>query len=58
MALADKLDALVRFWSIGEKPTGSRDPYALRRAALGIIRIVVENKLRLPLEASSSTPTT
>ena len=50
VALADKLDALVSFWSIGEKPTGSRDPYALRRAALGIIRIVVENKLRLPLK--------
>jgi glycyl-tRNA synthetase beta chain len=49
VALADKLDTLTRFWSIGEKPTGSRDPFALRRAALGIIRIVVENKLRLPL---------
>ncbi len=49
VALADKLDALASFWSIGEKPTGSRDPYGLRRAALGIIRIVVENKLRLPL---------
>ena len=49
VALADKLDALISFWSIGEKPTGSRDPFALRRAALGIIRIVVENKLRLRL---------
>src|SRR6185437_10915314 len=49
VALADKIDALVSFWSIGEKPTGSRDPYALRRAGLGVIRIVVENKLRLPL---------
>jgi glycyl-tRNA synthetase beta chain len=49
VALADKLDALVSFWSIGEKPTGSRDPFALRRAALGVIRIVIENKLRLPL---------
>jgi glycyl-tRNA synthetase beta chain len=49
VALADKLDALISFWSIGEKPTGSRDPYALRRAALGVIRIVVENRLRLPL---------
>ena len=49
VALADKLDALVSFWAIGEKPTGSRDPFALRRAALGVIRIVVENKLRLPL---------
>jgi len=50
VALADKLDALLSFWSIGEKPTGSRDPYALRRAALGVIRIIVENKLRLPLK--------
>ncbi len=49
VALADKIDALASFWSIGEKPTGSRDPYALRRAALGIIRLVIENKLRLPL---------
>lgn len=49
VALADKLDALVSFWSIGEKPTGSRDPFALRRAALGVIRIVVENRIRLPL---------
>jgi glycyl-tRNA synthetase beta chain len=49
VALADKLDALTSFWSIDEKPTGSRDPYGLRRAALGIIRIVVENRIRLPL---------
>ncbi|MFO1079955.1 MAG: glycine--tRNA ligase subunit beta [Reyranellaceae bacterium] len=49
LALADKLDTLTSFWAIGEKPTGSRDPFALRRAALGIIRIVVENRLRLPL---------
>jgi glycyl-tRNA synthetase beta chain len=49
VALADKLDSLISFWSIGEKPTGSRDPFALRRAALGIIRIVVENGIRLPL---------
>ncbi len=49
LALADKLDALTSFWAIGEKPTGSRDPFALRRAALGIIRIVVENRIRLPL---------
>ncbi len=48
-ALADKIDSLVAFFSIGEKPTGSRDPFALRRAALGIIRLVVENGLRLPL---------
>ena len=44
VALADKLDTLIGFWAIGEKPTGSRDPFALRRAALGVIRIVVENK--------------
>jgi glycyl-tRNA synthetase beta chain len=49
VALADKLDALTSFWLIGEKPTGSRDPYALRRAALGVIRLIVENRLRLPL---------
>ena len=49
VALADKLDMLVGFWAIDEKPTGSKDPYALRRAALGIIRIVLENGLRLPL---------
>jgi glycyl-tRNA synthetase beta chain len=49
VALADKIDTLVGFWVIDEKPTGSKDPYALRRAALGIIRIVIDNKLRLPL---------
>ncbi len=49
VALADKIDTLVGFWLIGEKPTGSKDPYALRRAALGVIRIVIENELRLPL---------
>lgn len=49
VALADKLDALISFWSIGEKPTGSRDPYGLRRSALGVIRLIVENRLRLPL---------
>ncbi|QIG49247.1 glycine--tRNA ligase subunit beta [Nordella sp. HKS 07] len=48
-ALADKLDTLVGFWAIDEKPTGSKDPYALRRAALGVIRIVQENRVRLPL---------
>jgi glycyl-tRNA synthetase beta chain len=47
VALADKFDTLAGFWAIEEKPTGSKDPYALRRAALGIIRIVLENKLRL-----------
>ena len=49
VALADKLDTLVGFWAIDEKPTGSKDPYALRRAALGVIRIVLENELRLDL---------
>jgi glycyl-tRNA synthetase beta chain len=49
VALADKLDALVAFFAIGEKPTGSRDPFALRRAALGVIRLILENRLRLPL---------
>ncbi|MCZ6861069.1 MAG: glycine--tRNA ligase subunit beta [Alphaproteobacteria bacterium] len=49
LALADRLDTLVGFWAIDEKPTGSRDPYGLRRAALGIIRLVIENNLRLPL---------
>ena len=49
VALADKFDTLVGFWAIDEKPTGSKDPYALRRAALGVIRIVIENELRLPL---------
>jgi len=48
-ALADKLDMLTGFWAIDEKPTGSKDPYALRRAALGVIRIVLENGIRLPL---------
>ncbi|MDE2578692.1 MAG: glycine--tRNA ligase subunit beta [Hyphomicrobiales bacterium] len=49
VALADKIDTLVGFWAINEKPTGSKDPYALRRAALGVIRIILENGLRLPL---------
>jgi glycyl-tRNA synthetase beta chain len=49
VALADKLDLLAAFFGIGEKPTGSGDPYALRRAALGIIRIIRENGLRLHL---------
>jgi len=51
VALADKIDTLVGFWAIDEKPTGSKDPYALRRAALGVIRIVIENELRVPLRA-------
>jgi glycyl-tRNA synthetase beta chain len=49
VALADKIVSLVGFFSIGERPTGSGDPFALRRAALGIIRIILENKLRLSL---------
>ncbi|MET2827914.1 glycine--tRNA ligase subunit beta [Mesorhizobium shangrilense] len=49
VALADKLDTLVGFWAIDEKPTGSKDPYALRRAALGVVRILVENRIQLKL---------
>ncbi len=49
VALADKLDTLVGFWAVDEKPTGSRDPYALRRAALGVIRLILENHLRMSL---------
>jgi glycyl-tRNA synthetase beta chain len=57
VALADKLDTLVGFWAIDEKPTGSKDPFALRRAALGVIRIVLENGARLPLlKFASRTP--
>jgi glycyl-tRNA synthetase beta chain len=51
VALADKLDTLVGFWAIDEKPTGSKDPYALRRAALGVIRLVVENGVRVQLSS-------
>jgi len=50
VALADKLDMLIGFWSIGEKPTGSKDPFALRRAALGVIRLLLENGITLPLK--------
>jgi glycyl-tRNA synthetase beta chain len=50
VALADKLDTLAGFWAIDEKPTGSKDPYALRRAALGVIRLVLTNGLSLPLD--------
>lgn len=49
VALADKLDKLTGFWAIDEKPTGSKDPFALRRAALGVIRLLLENDIRLPL---------
>jgi glycyl-tRNA synthetase beta chain len=49
VALADKIDLLTAFWAIDEKPTGSRDPFALRRAALGVIRLIVDNHVRMPL---------
>jgi glycyl-tRNA synthetase beta chain len=49
VALADKLDTLTGFWAIDEKPTGSKDPFALRRAALGVIRLLLENEVRVPL---------
>ncbi len=49
VALADKLDILTGFWAIDEKPTGSKDPFALRRAALGVIRISLDNQLDLDL---------
>jgi glycyl-tRNA synthetase beta chain len=51
VALADKLDSLVGFFAIDERPTGSKDPFALRRAALGVIRLILENRLRLKLRA-------
>lgn len=52
VALADKLDTLAGFWAINEKPTGSKDPYALRRAALGVVRMILEEGIRLPLLAA------
>ncbi|MFP5296183.1 MAG: glycine--tRNA ligase subunit beta, partial [Alphaproteobacteria bacterium] len=52
VALADKLDTLVGFFAIGETPTGSKDPYALRRAALGVIRLILENHVRMGLRAA------
>jgi glycyl-tRNA synthetase beta chain len=52
VALADKIDTLVAFWAIDEKPTGSKDPYALRRAALGVIQVILENGLRIDLVPS------
>jgi glycyl-tRNA synthetase beta chain len=51
VALADRFDVLAAFWAINERPTGSKDPYALRRAALGVIRLVLENNIRLPLRS-------
>jgi glycyl-tRNA synthetase beta chain len=52
VALADKIDTLVGFWAIDEKPTGSKDPYALRRAALGVIRLILENQLPISLRGT------
>jgi glycyl-tRNA synthetase beta chain len=57
VAIADKLDMILAFFSIGQAPTGSRDPFALRRAALGIIRILLDNGLAVPLgKVMSSSP--
>ncbi|MFO6463979.1 glycine--tRNA ligase subunit beta [Jannaschia sp. KMU-145] len=50
VALADKLDTLAGFWAIDERPTGSKDPYALRRAGLGVIRLILDNRLQFPLD--------
>ena len=55
VALADKIDTLVGFWAIDEKPTGSKDPFALRRAALGVIRLITENALRLSILRAASS---
>ncbi len=55
VALAEKLDTLVGFWAIGETPTGSKDPFALRRAALGVIRLILENDLRFSLNEVCTT---
>ena len=55
VALADKIDTLTGFWAIDEKPTGSKDPFALRRAALGVIRLIVGNNLTVPLQSVMST---
>ncbi|MEI6573201.1 MAG: glycine--tRNA ligase subunit beta [Alphaproteobacteria bacterium] len=54
VALADKIDTLVGFWAIDEKPTGSKDPYALRRAALGVVRLILENEIQIELCLSVS----
>jgi glycyl-tRNA synthetase beta chain len=53
VALADKLDTLTGFWAIDEKPTGSKDPFALRRAALGVIRLILENRVRMQICATT-----
>ena len=57
VALADKIDTLTGFWTIDEKPTGSKDPFALRRAALGVIRLVLGNSVNVSLEKILSAPT-
>ena len=56
VSLADKIDTLVGFWAIDEKPTGSKDPFALRRAALGIVRIIIDKGIRLPLISTMTHP--
>jgi glycyl-tRNA synthetase beta chain len=56
VALADKIDTLIGFWVIDEKPTGSKDPFALRRAALSVIRLILENELRLNLFDLAAKP--
>ncbi|MDG3042307.1 glycine--tRNA ligase subunit beta [Roseicyclus marinus] len=56
VALADKIDTLTGFWAIDEKPTGSKDPYALRRAALGVVRMVLENGVRIDLKGRFGNP--
>jgi glycyl-tRNA synthetase beta chain len=56
VALADKIDTLTGFWAIDEKPTGSKDPFALRRAALGVIRLILTNAVRIPLLAVLAAP--
>jgi glycyl-tRNA synthetase beta chain len=56
VALADKIDTLAGFWAIDEKPTGSKDPYALRRAALGVVRTVLDNNLRIKLSSLLVSP--
>jgi glycyl-tRNA synthetase beta chain len=58
VALADKIDTLVGFWAIDEKPTGSKDPFALRRAALGVIRLITDNALRLSILKTATSAIT
>ena len=55
VSLADKLDVLISFWKAGERPTGSKDPFALRRAALGVIRLLIENNISLDLVSQMSS---